>query len=71
MNLRHQQEGKYDGTPALWRLLSRKAQANPVGVPVFAAKNFGLKKIEDTKALRLCSDPDYDRAVASACQASP
>ena len=44
MDLRHQREGKYDGTPALWRLLARKAQANPVGVPVFAAKNFGLEK---------------------------
>jgi hypothetical protein len=44
IDLRHQQEGKYDGTPALWRLLSRKAQANPVGVSVFAAKNFGLEK---------------------------
>ena len=44
MDLRHQQGGKYDGTPALWRLLTRKAQANPVGVTVFAAKNFGLEK---------------------------
>ena len=44
MDLRHQQGGKYDGTPALWRLLARKAQANPVGVTVFAAKNFGLEK---------------------------
>jgi len=38
-----QREGNYDGTPALRRLLARKAQANPVGVPVFVAKNLWLE----------------------------
>ena len=34
-----QRQGRYDGTPALRRLLARKARQNPVGVLLFFVKN--------------------------------
>ena len=37
MDLKHQQEGNYDATPALWRLLAITAKGNPLGIPIFAA----------------------------------
>lgn len=38
-----QRPGNYDGTPALRRLLARKAKQNPKGVPVFIVKNIWLE----------------------------
>ena len=38
-----QRAGNYDGTPALRRLLARKARQNPGGVPLFLVKNLWLQ----------------------------
>lgn len=43
-----QRAGKYDGTPALRRLLARKVKQNPQGAPLFIGKNLWLQ----LKALR-------------------
>ncbi len=47
-----QRSGNYDGTPALIRLITRKAKQNPVGVPLFILKNLWLRLLSITRKLK-------------------
>ena len=47
-----QRPGNYDGTPALRRLLARKARQNPVSVPLFFVKNLFLSLQSLTRKLQ-------------------
>ena len=48
-----QRPGRYDGTPALRRLLARKARQNPVGVLLFFVKNLWLRLQALTRKLQI------------------
>ena len=48
-----QRPGSYDGTPALRRLLARKARQNPVSVPLFLVKNLWLRLQALTRKLQI------------------
>ena len=48
-----QRPGRYDGTPALRRLLARKARQNPVGLLLFFVKNLWLRLQALTRKLQI------------------